>query len=138
MLAFIVASVGYQTAYSKGGDIPDAYVGWALVQDKSGTRFSAYDAENFKDQVIEIRSAFGSKLTNVPYVLILEIRNQDGVTTFLQWQNDTVDEFGASSYKTFYWQPSETGRYEVRNFAISNFTQPEVLSTVRASQAEIR
>jgi hypothetical protein len=137
-LAFIVAPVGHQLAYSKGSEIPDTYVGWALVQDKNGSRYSSHDAENVKGQVIEIRSVFGSKLTNVPYILILEIRNQEGVTTFLQWQNDTVNEFGASTYKTFHWQPSETGQYDVRNFAISNFTQPEVLSTVKSSNAEIR
>lgn len=138
VLLLVFASIGFQPGFSKGGEIPDTYVGLAAIEQAAGTGWSS-DAQNVKDRIIEIRSVFGSQLnTEAPYVLILEIRNEDGVTMFLQWQNGTVNEHNESHYMFFYWRPTETGRYDVRNFAISNFTQPEILSTVRSSHAEIR
>lgn len=109
----------------------------ALIQDTDGGLRSD-SAENSMGQTVVIMAWFGCHLCeSVPYVLILEIRNQDGITTLLQWQNGTIGPYGESYPTRFYWLPTEKGNYEVRNFVISNFTQPEVIATVRASNASI-
>lgn len=133
---FIFVPIAFQPALSKGGEIPDRYVK-ALLQNRDGNSFSV-DAENIKGQTVEIMSWFGCHLCDsVPYVLILEVRNKDGITTFLQWQNGTIGPYGESYPMRFYWQPTETGSYEVRNYAISNFTRPEILASVTSSHANI-
>jgi hypothetical protein len=97
-----------------------------------------YDsAGNFNSRTVEgrqitISTAFSSNIDNVsmPLVSIIEIRNQIGQTVFLAWQagNMTRSENFISSVS---WLAKGNGTFVVRNFAISNFTEPVILSIIQ-------
>lgn len=61
-----------------------------------------------------------------PFVAIFEVRNSHGVTIFLGWYSGSQ----SSSNIEVSWFPKESGIYEVRTFAISQFDNGEVLSPV--------
>jgi hypothetical protein len=65
----------------------------------------------------------------VQFVVFLEIRDSAGVTVFLQFHIGAVEgRFGHNTREmASSWQPEKAGEYELRTFAISNFTNPEVL-----------
>ena len=71
-----------------------------------------------------------------PFVTIIELRNQDGITQFLQFQSGRLD-VNATSNIGIMWDPGRAGAYELRSFVLSNFTQPEVLSSVHTANLTV-
>lgn len=75
-----------------------------------------------------VLNATNNNDTIQPFVMVLEVRDNDGTTLFLEFLLGTLNpnsssELGAS------WTVLHPGDYEVRSFAISNFTKPEILSS---------
>jgi hypothetical protein len=64
-----------------------------------------------------------------PYVAIVEVRNADGITVMLQWQQGTMAANGNAGVGIS-WTPDVAGSYQVRTFVISNLSNPQVLSNV--------
>lgn len=68
------------------------------------------------------------------FVVLLEVRDPDGVTIFLEWQTAMVGPNGTVEV-AIPWVPDTNGTYEIRTFVLSSLTNsPEVLSTVKQSQ----
>ena len=65
----------------------------------------------------------------LPHVMVIEVRDADGVTRHLSWQGNTLAPFGGGQVRT-YWIPSEPGSYEIRTFAIDKLHDPQALSSV--------
>lgn len=77
---------------------------------------------------------------DMPFVSLIEIRDESGVTVFLAWQIGTIP---ASNYEdgvyndntmSISWLPEKASTYEARTFAISDFENPQVLSYVEVAQ----
>ena len=77
---------------------------------------------------------------DMPFVSLIEIRDESGVTVLLAWQIGTMP---ASNYETgvynnntmsISWLPEKASTYEARTFAISDFENTQVLSHVEAAQ----
>jgi len=74
-----------------------------------------------------------------PFVIIIEARDTTGVTTYLQFQIGILSARGISGISDVgvSWLPEKPGKYELRAFAISNFTNPQILTDVRTGEGII-
>ena len=71
-----------------------------------------------------------------PFVVIIEIRDADDVTTYLQFQKgmlqpELTTQIGIS------WTPESTGNFKVRSFALSDFENPTIISPSTVSSVEV-
>jgi hypothetical protein len=72
-----------------------------------------------------------------PFAAIIEVRDENGVTIHLEVQTSKANPFSFSTVSTS-WNPPTSGRYEFRAFAISNFSNPEVLTATTQKGIVIR
>jgi hypothetical protein len=70
------------------------------------------------------------------YVVIIEARDENGITVFLGLQSGTEASDGSSNIETS-WTPEAAGKYQIRTFAISSLENGRVLSGVSISDAII-
>jgi hypothetical protein len=82
---------------------------------------------------VEVRN---DGLQNVPYTAIVEVRDKDGITIYLQYQKSVAkqsssDEIGIS------WIPNESGDYVIRSFLLSDLDNPIVLSPIMQSEIKV-
>jgi hypothetical protein len=87
----------------------------------SHTRFIVLNATNNND-------------AEQQFTMLIEIRDKNGSTLFLDFLVGTLNP-NSSSEMGISWTVLYPGDYEVRSFAISNFTKPEILSL--ASEANV-
>ena len=71
-----------------------------------------------------------------PATVIVEVRNSDGITAYLQWQTATIAANGEIQVGLS-WIPEGAGDYEIRTFVVSNLTTPQVLSDVVTSDITV-
>jgi len=89
------------------------------------------------DQLVIISTTiFENRDAELVYAVIVEVRDKDGVTVYLEFQTGTLDK-GDSSEIGISWRPNDVGSYELRAFAITNFTSPEILTGVAISQVSV-
>lgn len=67
-----------------------------------------------------------------PFAAIVEVRDADGITIYLQWQTGTLNANGTSGIGLS-WTPDMPGTYTVRTFVLSSIANPQVLSPVAES-----
>jgi hypothetical protein len=77
--------------------------------------------------------------STTPIVGFIEVRDSTGITLAVEtkmdsWVNGTG---GLFSHLGMYWVPEAPGRYEIRAFAVSNSTAPEVLTEVASKLVDI-
>jgi len=71
------------------------------------------------------------------YVAIIEVRDENGITQSLSYQsseialNDTIS-IGVS------WVPEKPITYVIRSLAVTNFTNPQILTDVKESPIDVR
>jgi hypothetical protein len=121
----------------------EASTGSAILRDmKTGECFCSEPRLISKESEISISTQFSHRLdTRLEYALIAEIRDEKGITHSIQWQTGVEEPLGNRTISPIEsdmtWQPIEVGNYQVRLFAISNFTQPEVLTPVHTNRFAI-
>ncbi len=71
-----------------------------------------------------------------PFAIIIEARDATGVTTYLQFQIGRLSAQATSDVGVS-WLPEKPGKYELRAFVISNFTNPQILTDVRTGDGFI-
>jgi hypothetical protein len=71
-----------------------------------------------------------------PFLIIMEIRDEDGVTQYLEFQLGQLDSNAASSV-AISWHPSGSGEFELRSFVISDLIQSKVLSNIHSAIVEV-
>lgn len=62
------------------------------------------------------------------FVVIFEVRNSDGVTEYIGWENGVLEGLANKTQIGVSWVPAHADNYELRAFAISNFQSLEILS----------
>ena len=71
------------------------------------------------------------------FVLLIEVRDSDGVTLFLGLQSGTLDPSGSADIGVS-WQPGNEGSFEVRTFAITDLgSEADVLSRVVTTEINV-
>lgn len=71
------------------------------------------------------------------YLVVTEVRNEEGLTQFLQLRWARVDSDGKSQLHHT-WRPAQAGTYQLRSFLTTADCNPEVLSTVRTAEIQVR
>ncbi len=72
----------------------------------------------------------------LPYIAIIEVRNKEGVTIFLQHQNNILLAKSSIDVNVS-WIPNKLGDYQLRTFVLLNFTNPTVFSPVMRSEGSV-
>jgi hypothetical protein len=72
----------------------------------------------------------------IPFIVVIEARDEDDVTVYLQFQAGKLDA-NADSEVSLPWSPEKSGKHELRTFALSNLTQPQIYSQIWVSELTI-
>ena len=83
-----------------------------------------------------ILSANNNENIERPFTMLVEARDSNGVTVFLGFLIGTLNP-ESSSEMGISWKVDAPGEYEIRSFAISNFTKPEILSMPSSADVTI-
>jgi N-acetylneuraminic acid mutarotase len=78
-----------------------------------------------------------NNITEIQYTSIFEVRDENGVTLYLQWRNGTLPSGDYTTVVDISWVPEEIGSYEVRTFLISGFESPQILSPISGAGISI-
>jgi hypothetical protein len=71
------------------------------------------------------------------FITIMEVRRaSDGTTVFLEFNMGTLNGINPSEAGVV-WHPTTAGQYELRAFAISNFENPEILSSIQTFKYDV-
>lgn len=73
---------------------------------------------------------------DLQFVILLEVRDSDGVTQLLESHSGSVAGNGRTEVGSLWRFPQESGQYELRAFAISNFTMPMILTEVKSAMVD--
>lgn len=93
-----------------------------------GTRLVQVKASSQVMISLELQNSYAA----TPYIAIIEVRDNNGITTYLQYQKGTILE-ESSIELGISWVPEQNGNYTLRAFVLSDFVNPVILSTVRES-----
>lgn len=74
--------------------------------------------------------------TPQPFVVLVDIRDADGLSVYIAWQGGNMEAAGNASIEVS-WIPELAGDYEVRTFAVSSLDDGTVISEVASSAATI-
>jgi len=72
----------------------------------------------------------------IPFTVVIEVRDEDDVTLYLQFQSGRLDA-KADSELSLAWTPEKPGKYELRTFALSDLTLPQIYSQIWFSNVTI-
>lgn len=65
-----------------------------------------------------------------PYVAIVEVRNAQDITVYLQYRTGALGPKGSTDV-AFLWEPGGPGSYTIRTLAISSLADAEILSPIK-------
>lgn len=111
------------------GDVTATSPTEPVTKDISGNIITEVTAGS---QVILSTDITNNKATSTPFAAIVEVRDADGFTVYLQWQTGTLNASGTTGVGLS-WTPDAPGTYTVRTFVLSNIANPLVLSPVAES-----
>ncbi len=87
-------------------------------------------------QAIITTTVTNNNATAQPFVALVEVRDSDRITVYLQWQTGTLNPNGSANIGLS-WTPDAPGTYELRTFVISNLLSPSALSPVVTSSVTV-
>jgi hypothetical protein len=140
LLLFSIFAVadGGSDQHSPTGGVHENDVGTVTSSDpkmKDATGMQLPSAKVGKLVVLST-AVLNDKKEEISFVSFIEVRNEDGVTVYLQWGMGSAISSGSTEIGLS-WTPEKTGKYELRTFAISNFTRPQLVTTVSHSDATV-
>jgi hypothetical protein len=87
-------------------------------------------------QVILTTEVLNEGASDQPFVALIEVRDDNGVTVYLAWQTGTLPA-GGRTQVGLSWTPDFSGDYDVRTFVISDLENPRILSDVSTSSVTV-
>lgn len=103
-----------------------------IVTEQSGTIHPVTTGQ----QVIVSTTVQSNANDTRDYVVIIEIRNSNGITENLNWQSGRLEPRGMNQVGVS-WIPSEAGAYEIRTFVLSELKNPQLYSAVITSKIDV-
>ena len=101
--------------------------------DMNGDRLRILEKGN---QVLLTTTFFNNSEEKIDFVGLFDVRDMNGIDTLVAWQSSTIEPFGNKTIGVS-WVVPESSAYQSRAFAVTNFTQPQVLSVVESSETEM-
>jgi hypothetical protein len=83
-------------------------------------------------QVVLSSTVTNNQGTVRPFAAIVEVRNADGITSYLQWQTGSLNANGNTNIGLS-WTPDAPGTYTVRTFVVTDIANPAALSAIATS-----
>jgi hypothetical protein len=74
--------------------------------------------------------------SSMPFVIIVEVRDELGVPLYSQFAIGSLNP-GGESEVGLSWTPKEAGTYELKAFALSDMNNPQILAPVNSSITHI-
>ena len=71
-----------------------------------------------------------------PFAGIVEVRDAQGFTTYLQWQTGTLQP-NATANIGLSWTPDSPGQYTIRTFVVSQIQNPSALSEISQTTVNV-
>jgi hypothetical protein len=115
------------------GDVGSTTVTPPVPTDVTGKEL---DEVSSGQQVVLTTNVINNNAAPQPFVALLEVRDNNGVTIFLAWQTGTLPANDRTQVGLS-WTPEDPGDYQVRTFVISDLTNPRVLSLVSTSDITV-
>ena len=112
-----------------GGDVTATSAANPVLKDFSGKDVTEVTSGQ---QVVLSSTVTNNQDTVRPFAAIVEVRNADGETVYLQWQQGTLNANGSTNIGLS-WTPDASGTYTARTFVVTNISSPAALSTVSES-----
>jgi hypothetical protein len=100
--------------------------------DLSGLEIEKTVAQTIHDPEFQINLSITNKANRMQqYILIIDIRmdNKSAPSTYLNFAGGALKASGSTTVSSL-WTPSQSGRYEMRVFAIDDFDSPEIVTPV--------
>ncbi|MEM2141190.1 MAG: CAP domain-containing protein [Nitrososphaera sp.] len=121
-----------------------APVAVAEVGDLALKDLKLFDTNNNSVESIDIDSLaylsvslHNNKSVMLPYIVVFEIRDENGYTSSIKWQKGELPS-SITTFARISWTPDSSGMFVVRVFAVSDFEEPIVLSDVISRTIEIK
>jgi hypothetical protein len=118
---------------ASGGDVTATTPSNPVVKDFSNQDVS--EVTNGK-QVVLSTTVSNNQDTVRPFAAIVEVRNADGITVYLQWQTGTLNPHGNTNVGLS-WTPDAPGQYSVRTFVVNNIANPAALSQIASTTINV-
>ena len=112
-----------------GGDVTATSAANPVLKDFSGKDVTEVTSGQ---QVVLSSTVTNNQDTVRPFAAIVEVRNADGETVYLQWQQGTLNANGSTNIGLS-WTPDASGTYTARTFVVTNISSPAALSSVAES-----
>jgi hypothetical protein len=103
------------------------------LHDVSGNKLTEVSAGQ---QVVLTTNVLNKSTSPTPFVALIEVRDDNGVTVYLAWQTGSLNPNGQAQVGLS-WTPDVSGNYQVRTFVISDLAHPQVLSEVATSNITV-
>lgn len=87
-------------------------------------------------QVILSSTVANNQATAQPFAAIVEVRDADGITQYLQWQTGTLNANGSTNVGLS-WTPNAPGTYSIRTFVVSDIAHPSALSLIASTNITV-
>ncbi len=129
-IAVVVALLSLQVAFADVGDITISEV--AIKNLRGNDLDSVIAASPF----MLTATLTNNSTQSLSYVAVLELRDSDGITQFLEFHMSRLDPSIPSNIAGS-WMPDRPGEYELRIFAISDLENPDILSTIGTATTTI-
>ena len=114
---------------TSGGNVNATTAAQPILKDFSGKDITEVTAGQ---QVVLSSTVTNNQGTVQPFAAIVEVRNADGETVYLQWQQGTLNANGSTNIGLS-WTPDVSGTYTARTFVVTNISTPAALSPVAES-----
>lgn len=76
--------------------------------------------------------------SSIPFIVIVEARNELGITEYSQFAIGRLMNGNSSSEVGLSWTPDASGRYELKAFALSDLNDPVLLALPESSIATVQ
>jgi hypothetical protein len=140
VISMILASIPFQLPFTMDTHYASSSIGMEVITYLSNPSLHNLSSEEIATVEVGQQSIVSVSLHNnlkveQPLVIIIEVRDGDGVTKYLAWQTAIVNADGNYTM-TSSWTPTEEGtNYQIRSFAITDFQYPQVISKTYSSGA---
>jgi hypothetical protein len=89
------------------------------------------------EQVIVTTTHYSHVEQDLTYIALIEIRDERSITVLLSWQIGTLEATGNKTIGVSWVVPESSHYYQSRVFAITNFEEPHILSTVEVCEVSV-
>ncbi len=89
------------------------------------------------EQVIVTTTHYSHVEQDLTYIALIEIRDESSITVLLSWQIGTLEATGNKTIGVSWVVPESSHYYHSRVFAITNFEEPHILSTVEVCEVSV-